>query len=322
MDMSTHVLGASGIAVSQLALGSWRTFERLSPEEGLAVMLAAREAGITFLDDARYDDETGNAPIPTGYSEVRFGELFRAAGWPRADTVVANKLWWEFWPEQSAAAEFDASLARMKFDYVDVIYANPPEHGLAVEELVESVAAVVDSGKARSWAIVNWPAAMLLEASTIASRDGLPQPCAAQLPYSLVTRSPVEDADMIAALDACRAPVVASFALAGGVLTGKYDHDPSTGRAAGSLEHPRVAAAAAAGRQLAQLARELDTTPAALAIAFTLENPAVGSVLFGATRPEQVRENAAALAVASGLDAAHRARLRSVGGRDEANRLI
>jgi aryl-alcohol dehydrogenase-like predicted oxidoreductase len=322
LDTSSRALGASGLEVSPLALGSWRTFERLSRDEGLAVMRAAREAGISFLDDARYDDETGSAPIPTGYSEVLFGELFRAAGWPRAETVVANKLWWEFWPDQSAAAELDASLARMRFDYVDVIYANPPEHGLAIEELVESVAAVVDSGRARSWAIVNWPAAMLLEASTIATRGGLPQPCAAQLPYSLVNRSPVEDADMIAALDACGGAVIASFVLAGGVLTGKYDHDPTTGRAAGSLEHPRVAAAAAAGRQLAQLARELDTTPAALAIAFTLENPAVGSVLFGATRPEQVRENAAALGVASRLDVEQRARLRSVGGGDEANRLI
>jgi L-glyceraldehyde 3-phosphate reductase len=313
MDMSTRVLGASGIEVSRLALGSWRTFERLSRDEGLAVMLAAREAGITFLDDARYDDETGSAPIPTGYSEVLFGELFRAAGWPRAETVVANKLWWEFWPEQSAGAELDASLARMQFDYVDVIYANPPEHGLGIEELVDSVAALVDSGKARAWAIVNWPADMLLQASTIASHEGFPQPCAAQLPYSLVHRSPVEDADMIAALGACGAGVVASFVLAGGVLTGKYDHDPTTGRAAGSLEHPRVAAAAAVGSRLAQLARALDTTPAALAIAFTLANPAVVSVLFGSTTPDQVRHNAMALAVASRLDEDDRAKLRSIG---------
>jgi aryl-alcohol dehydrogenase-like predicted oxidoreductase len=126
LDTSARVLGASGLEVSRLALGSWRTFERLSRDQGLSVMLAAREAGINFLDDARYDDETGTAPIPTGYSEVLFGELFRAAGWPRAETVVANKLWWEFWPDQSAAAELDSSLARMQFEYVDVIYANPP----------------------------------------------------------------------------------------------------------------------------------------------------------------------------------------------------
>src|SRR5580765_8308255 len=122
--MQRRRLGASNLEVSRLALGSWRTFERIPRDAGLAVMRAAREHGINFLDDARYNDETGSAPIPTGYSEVLFGELFRAAGWPRAETVVANKLWWEFWPEQSAAGELDASLARMQFEYVDVIYAN------------------------------------------------------------------------------------------------------------------------------------------------------------------------------------------------------
>ena len=69
-----------------LALGSWRTFERIPREPALAVMRAAREAGIDFLDDARYDDETGSAPIPTGYSEVLFGELFR----PRAGRATRS----------------------------------------------------------------------------------------------------------------------------------------------------------------------------------------------------------------------------------------
>ena len=158
MPPTVRSLGTSGLSVSRLALGSWRTFERMTPEAGVAVMRAAREAGINFLDDARYDDETGTAPIPTGYSEVRFGELFRAAGWPRAETVVANKLWWEFWPQQSAAEELDASLARMQFDSVDVIYANPPPAGLDLDTMVRDVGGLVDSGRARAWAIVNWPA--------------------------------------------------------------------------------------------------------------------------------------------------------------------
>ena len=80
-------------------------------------------AGSDFLDDARYDNETGKAPLPTGYSEVVFGELFRAAGWRRVQVVVANKLWWEFWPAESAQQELDSSLVRMGFDYVDLIYA-------------------------------------------------------------------------------------------------------------------------------------------------------------------------------------------------------
>jgi hypothetical protein len=117
-------LGDSGLLVSRFALGSWRTFERIGHDQGICVMTAARDAGITFLDDARYNDETGRAPIPSGYSEVIFGELFRAAGWRRADTTVANKLWWEFWPDQSAAEELTGSLARMRFDYLDLIYSD------------------------------------------------------------------------------------------------------------------------------------------------------------------------------------------------------
>src|SRR5262245_659878 len=136
-------LGSSGLEVSRLALGSWRTFERIAQDTGLAVMLAARDAGITFLDDARYNDETGTAPIPTGHSEVVFGELFRAAGWNRDEVVVSNKLWWEFWPEQSAAGELDGSLGRMRLDHVDLIYAMPPPAGLSLEALVEDVAGLI-----------------------------------------------------------------------------------------------------------------------------------------------------------------------------------
>jgi len=81
--METRPLGASDLEVSALSLGSWRTFEGIPREQGVAVMTAAREAGIAFLDDARYDDETGRAPIVTGYSEVVFGELFRKVAMSR-----------------------------------------------------------------------------------------------------------------------------------------------------------------------------------------------------------------------------------------------
>jgi aryl-alcohol dehydrogenase-like predicted oxidoreductase len=310
--MPTRRLGASDIEVSRLSLGSWRTYERISRDAGLAVMHAAREAGITFLDDARYNDETGTAPIPTGYSEVVFGELFRQAGWRRDETIVSNKLWWEFWPEQSAADELDASLARMGLDYIDVIYANPPENGLSLDELVASVDALVTAGKARAWAIVNWPAPLLGQACDIARGAGARQPCAAQLAYSLVQRSPVEDADMGAVLDASGASVVASFVLAGGVLTGKYDDDPNNGRAAGTLDRPAVAKARAAGRELGELARRLDATPAALAIAFTLQHPRVATTLIGATSAAQLRQNVAALELVDRLDGDHIAALERI----------
>ena len=104
-------LGASDLLVSRMALGSWRTYERMSRDQGLAVMRAAQAAGVTFLDDARYNDETGEAPIPSGYSEVVFGELFRGSGWRRDEVVVSNKLWWEFWPQQTRPRNWPARSA-------------------------------------------------------------------------------------------------------------------------------------------------------------------------------------------------------------------
>ena len=166
-------LGSSGMEVSAMSLGSWRTFEHLPEETGSAIMAAAADEGINFFDDARYNDETGRAPLPTGYSEVLFGQLFRAAGLRRDEVVVANKLWWEFWPEQSAAAELDGSLARMGFDHVDVIYANPPPESLAIPDMVAAVGGLLDGGKARAWAMVNWPAGPCGEVVAAASGLGV-----------------------------------------------------------------------------------------------------------------------------------------------------
>jgi aryl-alcohol dehydrogenase-like predicted oxidoreductase len=295
-------LGASGIQVSELALGSWRTYERIPAEAAKAVMEKARELGINFLDDARYNDETGKAPMKTGYSEVVFGELFRVSGWKRDEVVLANKLWWEFWPEQKAAAELDGSLQRMGMDYIDLAYAERPPEGLGMEEIVHDIGALIGAGKLRAWGVLNWKPAMLAEAVKEAAAQGVEPPCAAQLAYSLVRRSPVEDAEMARALDAAGTSVVASFTLDGGALTGKYAESGAKGRL---TEHPNDefhrAAMKAAG-DLRALAQRHGTRPAPMAIAFALLNPRVASVLFGATSPEQVAENVSAVDVVAALD--------------------
>ncbi len=306
-------LGTSGIPVSRLALGSWRTFERIDRDQGLSVMTAARDAGITFLDDARYNDETGHAPIPSGYSEVVFGELFRAAGWHRADTVVANKLWWEFWPRETPAQELAGSLGRMRFDYIDLIYSDRLPEGVTVEDAVGMIGGLITAGSARAWGAFNWTPAQLEQAYQAAERAGLPGPSATQPAYSLVRRELVEDPAMQRLAAERGLAVVASYTLAGGILTGKYDEDPRAGRAAGTLDSPQWASAVAAGRELAAFARETGRDPANLAMAFALLNPAVAAVLFGATRPEQVTANLGALSVAESLPADERRRLTAIG---------
>ena len=297
--------------MSRFALGSWRTFERMSRQQGLATMGAARDLGITFLDDARYDDEVGTAPIPTGYSEVVFGELFRGTGWRREEVVVANKLWWEFWPDQDARAELDGSLERMGLDHVDLIYTMPPPDGLALAELVAQVAGLVTSGRARAWGIGNWSAHALGEAVATARSLGAPLPVAAQLPYSLAQVGWVEDPAMAAVLDDADIGLVASFVLAGGTLTGKYARG-ETGRATEAGRTPADVATDARAGALGALAQEWDVTAASLAFAFVLGHPRLASVLFGATSPEQVRENVASLEVFERLTPAQRERLRAL----------
>ena len=311
--MPMSALGRSDLQVSRLALGSWRTYERISRDQGVRVMRAAREAGINFLDDARYNDETGHAPLPTGYSEVVFGELFRASAWRRDEVVVSNKLWWEFWPDQSPAQELAGSLARMGLDHVDLIYSDLPPTGVDLDDVVGMVTGLIRAGAARAWGTFNWPPDLMERAWQIADREGVPGPVATQPPYSLVRREIVDDPAMRRLAADRGVAIVASYTLAGGILTGKYDEDPGAGRAAGMLDQPQWAPAVAAGRDLAALARDIGTDPASLAMAFALLDPSVTTVLFGATRPEQVSANLGALALAERLTPDERDRLAAIG---------
>jgi aryl-alcohol dehydrogenase-like predicted oxidoreductase len=293
-------LGRSAIEVSVMALGSWRTYERISREDGLAVMGAAQDVGIDFLDDARYDDETGTAPLRTGYSEVVFGELFRRAGWRRDEVTVANKLWWEFWPDEDAVAELDGSLGRMRLGHVDLIYATPPPAELSVEDVVGEVAGLLDTGRARAWGTSMWSGEQVTAALDVCARTGAPAPIAAQMACSLADHRQPSDPAMRAALDRGGIGLVAAHVLAGGTLTGKYVRGEA-GRAAADRT-PVIARGHALASRLVELAEQWGTSATHLAFSYALDHPNLASVLFGATTPEQVRSNVGAVAVHAALD--------------------
>ncbi len=291
-----------------MSLGSWRTFERISRADGLAVMHAARDAGINFLDDARYNDETGTAPVPTGYSEVVFGELFRAAGWVRDEVVVANKLWWEHWPREDAAAELDGSLARMGLDHVDLIYAIRPPDGLAIGTVVEQVGGLISSGRARAWGTGMWSAAQHNEALDACAATGVPPPAAAQMATSLVDHDGPDDPEMRRAFDRGPIGLVASYVLAGGTLTGKYaaGHGAGAGGRADDDQSPAITR----GKQLAPAVVEMGQRwgiPAShVAFAYAFMHPNLASIVFGASSVAQLHGNVAAFSSFEGLDAGQR----------------
>jgi L-glyceraldehyde 3-phosphate reductase len=305
-------LGRSGLRVSSLSLGSWRTFERIGFDASLQVLRHARALGINFLDDARYTAETSEAELETGWSEVLFGRLFAASGWSRDEVVIANKLWWEHWPREDAPAELRGSLERMGLDHVDLIYAVTRPEGLTVGEAVEQVGVTLRAGLAHHWGVANWNAADLTAATDLARRRGLAPPVAIQLPYNLIDRSSVENDAMLAALEGSGASLIPSAVLAGGVLTGKYQHG-ETGRMHDQLDEPHAQAALAVAAELSELGAQLGVSPAALALAFALDGPYTASVLFGATSVKQLDDNAGAVALHRTLDAETRARLRAIG---------
>lgn len=304
--MEHRVLGQSGISVSALSLGSWMTYESMDERDALAVMQTGLDAGINFLDDARYNDRTGKAPLQTGYSEVLFGRLVRQTGRNRADLVVANKLWFEFYPAESIEAELDGSLSRLGMDYLDIVYCAERPASLPLIDMIAELDRLITTGKLRAWGVLNWPAEAIAAAVREAHARGLRGPSAAQLAYSVLTRSPVEDADAVETFRAGGVSVVASYSLQGGLLSGRYrsgatSQGGSKGRLADDLSRPAIQALLPKVDAFVAIAGDLGCTPSQLAIAYCLKNPQVASLLFGARQLAQVRENVGALEVATRL---------------------
>jgi len=300
--MDHRPLGRSGLEVSALALGSWMTYESLPEAEALAVLSAGLDAGITFLDDARYDDRTGTAPMRTGYSEVLFGRLLRQTGRSRDQLVISNKLWFEFYPDESVEDELDGSLQRLQMDYLDIEYCAEPPESMRLGDLIGRLDRLITAGKLRAWGALNWSPERLEEAAQVARLNGFRGPTTAQLAYSVFHRSPVEDPDTSRVANEGGIGIVASYSLAGGLLSGKYRDGNTAGhRLHGQLDNARVAPLLPKVEPFLKMAGDVGCTPAQLAIAYCLRNPQVSSVLFGARRTSQIADNVGALDVARRL---------------------
>ncbi|HEX9921358.1 MAG TPA: aldo/keto reductase [Anaerolineae bacterium] len=311
--MEFRKLGHSGIDVSAFSLGSWLTYEYMEEQEALAVINRGLEAGINFFDDARYDDKSGTAPLKSGYSEVVFGRLIRQTGRSRAGLVIANKLWYEFYPDESPEQELDGSLARLQMDYIDLLYCNPPPASIPMAEVVQQMDDLIKAGKIKTWGVVNWTTDKIEEAYQAATTAGLSLPCAAQLRYSVLETSPVEDEPTQNLFGAAGIGVVASYSLYGGLLTGKYNQTDGAieGRfGADAVASMRERGLLAKVERIISLAQELVCSPAQLALAYCLKNDQVSSILFGASKVAQVEDNIQALAILPQIDQAVMAKLR------------
>jgi aryl-alcohol dehydrogenase-like predicted oxidoreductase len=290
-------LGTSEIEVSEIALGSWLTYGvGVGKEAARACVDRAFELGITFIDTANV--------YGRGAAESVLGEVL--AGRDRSSYVLATKLYFPMSDEDrglSAAQirkQIDASLARLRTDYVDLYQCHRYDRETPLEETMEALSEVVRQGKARAIGCSEWSAAQIQASLDL---PGVERFTTNQPLYSILRRG-IEN-EVIPLCTANGISQLAFSPLGQGVLTGKYrrgEAPPEGSRAAsermgwaidGYLRDDVLAAV----DRLRPIADGVGITMSQLALAWVLRQENVASAIVGATRPEQVEENAAASGV-------------------------
>jgi L-glyceraldehyde 3-phosphate reductase len=307
-SMSYRRCGDSGLILPVVSLGFWHNFgAEASFERVRAMARRAFDLGITHFDLAN------NYGPPPGSAEESMGRLLKGDFRPyRDELVVSTKAGYRMGPgpygewgsRKHLLSSLDASLRRMGIEYVDVFYHHRPDPDTPLEESMGALAQAVASGKALYVGLSNYPADRTLEAAAILKGMGV-RPLIHQPRYHMFERARVEGeggrAGVLAACAEAGMGVIAFMPLAQGLLTDRYLAGiPSDSRAAsaspflreGDITPERLAKA----RALSEIARAGGRSLAQAAIAWTLRDPRVSSALIGASRPEQIEENAAALA--------------------------
>jgi aryl-alcohol dehydrogenase-like predicted oxidoreductase len=291
--LPTRRLGDSGPAVPVVGLGCNNFGRRTDVAGTRAVVDAAIDDGVTFLDTA---DIYG----PTGLSEEYLGEVL-SSGSRRDRVVLATKFGMDMHdgkgPRGSRAYVMDAvqaSLRRLQTDVIDYYWYHQPDGVTPVEETLGALHELVTAGTVRAIGASNFSGAQLREAAEVAARDGLTPFTAVQNHYSLLERGDDDDA-----LPACRElglGYVPFFPLASGLLTGKYRRGEPAPDGARLSDQEQIATPAQFDliEALGSYAAARGVSLLDVAIGGLLADETISTVIAGATRPEQVHSNAAA----------------------------
>lgn len=286
-DLPTRPLGDSGLDVSVVGLGGNNFGRRIDLARTRAVVDAAIDQGITFIDTA---DIYGR-----GVSEEFLGEILRGR---RDRVVLATKGGMDMGDGKGPRGSreylrqaFDASLRRLDTDVVDYYWYHEPDGVTPIAETLETMNEFVTAGKARAIGASNFSAAQIEEADAVARENGFTRFSAVQNEYNLLVRE-AED-EVLPTCERLGLGFVPFFPLASGLLTGKYrpgEPGPDGARLTG---RPEIATAAQFEliEALRRYADERGVTLAEVAIGALLSRAVVSSVIAGATRPEQVTEN-------------------------------
>jgi aryl-alcohol dehydrogenase-like predicted oxidoreductase len=287
-------LGSSELHLSEISLGSWMTYGGAIPrEQAEACVAKAFEVGINFIDTANV--------YSGGGAEEFLGEVL--AGRPRDSYVLATKL---FFPmpdgdrglsRAQVFKQIDASLRRLRTDYVDLYQCHRYDWDTPLEETMQALTEVVRQGKARYLGFSEWPVEKVREALELPDVEKF---VSSQPQYSMLWRGP--ERELIPFCAEHGISQIVWSPLAQGVLTGKYtpgapppeDSRMSSERMSYFMDRFRDDTLLRHVQALQPVADELGITMAQLALAWVLREPNVASAIIGASRPEQVADNAAA----------------------------
>ncbi|MGZ4363557.1 MAG: aldo/keto reductase family protein [Gaiellaceae bacterium] len=287
-------LGSSDLNVSEISLGSWLTYGGgVSNRRAEACVEKAFDVGINFIDTANV--------YGGGAAEEFLGEVLTRR--PRESYILATKLYWPMNGDRGLSREqvfkqIDLSLGRLRTDYVDLYQCHRYDQETPLEETMEALTEVVSQGKARYLGFSEWTADQIRAA--LALVPGVEKFVSSQPQYSLLYRVPEREV-----IPLCKENGISQIVwspLAQGALTGKYKpgEEPAAGTRAASqqmgwaMDRYRDDDVLERVQRLGPIAEGLGVTMAQLALAWVLREENVAAAIVGASRPEQVEENAGA----------------------------
>lgn len=301
--MEYRKLGKTGLPVSALSLGSWVTFgNQIEDSMAEKLMDCAYHNGINFFDNAE--------AYARGKSEKVMGKIFKKMKWDRDSYLVSSKVFFGSKKEsplqkglhrKHVMEACEQAIKRLNVDYLDLYFCHRPDPEVPIEETVWMMHTLVMQGKILYWGTSEWSADQITKAHTVAEKHHLVAPSMEQPQYNLLTRNRFEEEYAVLFARYGMGTTIWS-PLASGMLSGKYLDAPAD-ETRMSLENLKWLkerwlnneAAMQKVKNLKTIADDLGITLAKMSIAWCLKNPNVSTVILGASKVEQLKENLTAM---------------------------
>jgi len=293
--MKYRNLGKSGLKVSELSFGSWVTFvNQLNEKDAMDFMAYAYDKGVNFFDNAE--------AYAYGKSEILMGNVLKKLKWGRDTYIVSSKVFWggEL-PTQKGLSKkhihdsCNAALRRLKVDYLDLYFCHRPDPETPIIESVYAMNDLLQQGKIMYWGTSEWSANEINEAFLCAEKYNLRGPTMEQPQYNILHRDRFEN-EYKDIFEKHKIGTTIWSPLASGILTGKYnDGIPKHSRfkvkgyewlseSMDSIDFNKIT-------KIKKISKKLNIKPSQLAILWCLKNQNVSTVILGASKLSQLKEN-------------------------------